>query len=417
MFRWIKTADKSAPALDGSFWKLFAASAAATCADGVGKVSLPLFAVSLTSNPVLISGLTAFAFLPWLMFGLPGGALVDRLDRRRAMSTVNIMRAVLLGTLVLLVVAGVGHILVLYATAFALGLCQVVYDSAARAILPQVVDRRRLDKANSWLTVEETVGQSFVGPPVGAALFGWFRAAPFIGSAIGFALAAVLVLAVPGRLRAERTERTERTTLRADIREGLRWLWRHPVLRGLTILSGLTAGFSSMATSLTVLYALNTLHLSPSMYGILFIAMGIGGLAGSVAVGPLTSRLGRPRMITIAAAIAPVMCVLLGTVTNLWAAGVWFFGMAMGVTMWNVLSMSLRQAMIPAELLGRVLGAHRVALWGGIPLGALIGGALAARTSVSVVFLVSGLAQLVIVILIHRLIDRHRQPIVDSFES
>lgn len=414
MFRRIKTAGKSAPALDRSFWKLFSASATATCADGISKISLPLLAASLTCNPVLISGLTAFAFLPWLLFGLPGGALVDRLDRRRAMSTVNMMRAVPLGALVLLIVVGAGNIVVLYATAFALGLCQVVYDSAARAILPQVVDRRRLDKANSWLTVEETVGQSFVGPPVGAALFGWFRAAPFIGSAIGFVLAAVLMLAVPGRFRGERTEPT---TLRADIREGLRWLWRHRVLRGLTILSGLIAGFLSMATSLTVLYALQTLHLAPSLYGVLFLAMGIGGLAGSAAVGPLTSRLGRPRMITLAAAIAPAMCVLLGTVTNLWAAGVWFFGMAVGVTMWNVLSMSLRQAMIPAELLGRVLGAHRVALWGGIPLGALIGGALADRTSVSTAFFVSGLAQLVIVVLIHRLINRHRQLIVDAFQS
>jgi MFS family permease len=414
--RWIKTADRSIPKLDRSFWKLFTASAVATCADGISRVSLPLLAVSLTSSPVLISGLTAFAFLPWLLFGLPGGALVDRLDRRRAMATVNIMRAVLLGALVLLVAAGAGNIVTLYVTAFAVGLCQVVYDSAARAMLPQVVDRRNLDKANSWLTVEETVGQSFVGPPVGAAFFGWFRAAPFIGSAVGFALAAFLVLAVPGRFRAVRTA-TAPTTLRADIGEGLRWLWRHPVLRGLTILSGLIAGFMSMATSLNVLYALNTLHLSPSMYGILFIAMGIGGLAGSAVVGPLTSRLGRPRMITIAAAIAPVMCVLLGTVTNLWAAGVWFFGMAVGVTMWNVLSMSLRQAMIPAELLGRVLGAHRVALWGGIPLGALVGGALADRTSVSAAFFVSGLAQIVIVILILRLINRHRQSIVDSFES
>lgn len=400
------------PALDRSFWKLFSASATTTCADGITKVSLPLLAASLTSDPVLISGLTAFAFLPWLLFGLPGGALVDRLDRLRAMSTVNVMRAVLLGAVVSLLVGGVDSIPVLYVAAFALGLCQVVYDSAARAILPQVVDRPGLDRANSWLTVEETVGQSFVGPPVGAALFGWFRAAPFVGSAIGFALAALLVLTVPGRFRAERAEPT---TLRADIREGLRWLWRHPVLRHLTILSGLIAGFMSMATSLTVLYALNTLQLSPSLYGILFLAMGIGGLAGSAAVGPLTARLGRPRAIGLAAAIAPVMFVLLGTVTNLWAAGVWFFGIAVGVTMWNVLSMSLRQAMIPAELLGRVLGAHRVALWGGIPLGALLGGVLAGWTSVPVAFLGSGLAQLVVAVLICRLVTRHRQLILAAY--
>lgn len=406
------TAARSTPALDRSFWRLFTASAVATCADGVCKVSLPLLAVSVTDDPVLISGLTAFAFLPWLLFGLPGGALVDRLDRRNAMSTVNLARAVLLGALVLLVVAGAEHLLVLYTAAFALGLCQVVYDSAARAILPQVVDRRSLDKANSWLTVEETLGQSFIGPPVGAAIFGWLRALPFLAGAIGFAAAAFLVLALPGRFR---TERAEDTTLRADIGEGLRWLWRHPLLRGLTILSGLFAGLLAMATSLNVLYALDTLHLRPSLYGLVFVALGIGGLAGAAVVGPLTARFGRTRMIAAAAVIAPLMCLLLGTVTNRWAAGVWLFGMAAGVTMWNVLSMSLRQALIPAELLGRVLGAHRVVLWGGIPLGALAGGAIADLTSVSTAFAVSGLAQLVVAALICKLVRRRRQVIADAF--
>jgi MFS family permease len=409
-----KTSDKPAPTLDRSFWKLFAASATATSADGIARVSLPLLAASLTTNPVLISGLTAFSFLPWLVFGIPGGALVDRLDRRRAMSTVNLMRAALVGALVLLIITGGDSIVVLYVTAFALGLCLVVYESAVRAMLPQVVNRRGLDKANSWLTVEETVGQSFVGPPVGGALFGWFRAAPLIGTAIGFALAAVLTLAVPGRFR---PERTEPTTLRADIRDGLRWLWQHPVLRGFTILSGLVAGLMSMATSLIVLYVLDTLDLSPSVYGLVFIAMGIGGLVGSAAVGPLTARLGRPRMIVISAAIAPVMFVLLGIFTNLWAAGVWFFGIAVGITMWNVLAMSLKQAMIPDELLGRVLSAHRVVLWSGIPLGALIGGALAAETSVPTAFAVSGLAQIVVVVLMYRLINRRQQMIVEAFES
>lgn len=392
-----------------SFWTFFASSAATTCADGLGRVALPLLAASLTDSPVLVSGLTAFAFLPWLVFGLPGGALVDRVDRRWAMAVANGCRAVLVAGLVF---GAGGGMLGLYVAASGLGVCQVVYDSAARAILPQMVERRRLDAANSWLTVEETVGQDFVGPPAGAALFGWFRSAPFLGAAVGFAVSVVLVLRVPRTGRAART-----TTLRADVRAGLGWLRRHPVLRDLTLLSGLIAALMSMATSLTVLYGLRTLRLTPALYGLLFVVMGIGGLAGAAAVAPLTSRFGRARAITVAAAVGPVMFVLLGAVANRWVAGPGFFGLSAGVTMGNVLSMSLRQAMVPAELLGRVLGAHRVVLWGGIPLGALAGGVLAGWTGVPAVFLMSGLAQLVVVVLLGRIVHRHRSMIAESYVS
>jgi hypothetical protein len=134
-------------------------------------------------------------------------------------------------------------------------------------------------------------------------------------------------------------------------------------------------------------------------------------------VGPLVACFGRARTLTVAATVAPVICVLLGTVTNLWAAGVWFLGMAAGVTMWNVVSMSLRQAMIPAELLGRVLSANRVVMWGGIPLGALAGGALADWTTVPAAFLVSGLAQLAVAVMIGRLVARNRKLIADSFAT
>jgi hypothetical protein len=134
-------------------------------------------------------------------------------------------------------------------------------------------------------------------------------------------------------------------------------------------------------------------------------------------VGPLVACFDRARTLTVAATVAPVICVLLGTVTNLWAAGVWFLGMAAGVTMWNVVSMSLRQAMIPAELLGRVLSANRVVMWGGIPLGALAGDALADWTTVPVAFLVSGLAQLAVAVMIGRLVARNRKLIADSFAT
>lgn len=400
--------------LGSSFWKLFASSAITNLSDGIGTVAIPLLGASLTKNPLLISGLTSLTFLPWLLFGLPGGALVDRLDRRLTMSVVNLCRAAVIGVLAIFIVNGAAQISLLYAAAFLLGAGEVLYDSAARAILPQVVARKQLDSANSWLTTEETLGQDFLGAPIGSALFALASAVAFIGNAAGFSIAAVLVLTVPGRFK---IHRSQTTTLRADIGEGLHWLWRHPVLRNLTVFTGLTAALMSMATSLRVLYVLQHLHLPPAFYGLFLITAGLGGLAGSAAVKPLTTLFGRVRLLIISASIPPVMLILLGFSAELWAAGVIFVALSAGVTIWNVMSMSLRQAMIPAALLGRVLGAYRVSLWGGIPLGAVIGGLIADWTSVPIVYVIAGSIQIVIAFLIYRLIRIHWEMIQNAFQD
>ena len=153
------------------FWRMYASSATSNLADGIGRTVLPLLAASYTRDPVLVAGLTTFAFLPWLLFALPSGALVDRVDRRHAMSAANAVRALSLGGLAVLTALHAGSVAALYAVAFLLGMAETVYDSATRALLPQVVARRDLDRANSLLTVEETLGQQFLGAPVGSALF------------------------------------------------------------------------------------------------------------------------------------------------------------------------------------------------------------------------------------------------------
>lgn len=400
--------------LGSSFWKLFAASASTNLADGIGTMALPLLAASRTTNTVLISGLTSLTFLPWLLFGLPGGALVDRLDRRMAMATVNLARAGIIAVFATAVLLGQARIAWLYLVAFVLGLGEVLYESAARATLPQVVPRQQLDAANGWLTVEETIGQSFLGGPVGSILFAVVAAAPFLANATGFAVAGLLVLLIPGHFR---PARRKRSTLRADIRDGMSWLWHHPVLRAMTVYRGVIAALMSMATSLNVLYVLHTLHLPAAAYGVFLLTGGIGGLLGSAIVRPLTARFGRVVMLPATTALGPVMFVLLGAIPEVWAAGLFFLGLSAGVTMANVLSMSLRQAMIPEHLLGRVLGADRVVLWGGIPLGALVGGALANWTGVPPVYLISGAVQLVVALLIYRLMRRNRDRVVASFDN
>jgi MFS family permease len=159
------------PRLGGGYWRLFGASAMSNLADGVGRAALPLLAATLTRDPVLIAGLYSLAFLPWLLFALPAGAVVDRSDRRRAMVVTNLVRAAVVAALALATATGHASIAILYASAFLIGTAETVYDSAANALLPQVVRPDQLDRGNSLLVTAEAVGQVFLGGPVGALLF------------------------------------------------------------------------------------------------------------------------------------------------------------------------------------------------------------------------------------------------------
>jgi MFS family permease len=234
-------------ALDRRFWRFYAGSATSNLADGIGRTALPLLAASYTRSPVLISGLVTFAFLPWLLFALPSGALVDRVDRRHAMAVANFVRAGSTGVLIVLVLTDTASIGAIYIVAFLLGMAETVYDSASRAILPQVVGKRDLDRANGLLTIEETLGQIFLGAPVGSALFVIAAAAPLLVNAGGFTLAALVVLTLRGSFRPVRD--AERRSIRHDVAEGVRWLRGHAFLRDLTLLSACTGVFQSTASS------------------------------------------------------------------------------------------------------------------------------------------------------------------------
>jgi MFS family permease len=402
-------------ALGSRFWRLYASSATSNLADGVGRTALPLLAASLTRDPLAVAGLTSFAFLPWLLFALPSGALVDRVDRRHAMSVANAVRAVAIGLLAALTVTGTASVVALYAVAFALGAAETVYDGATRALLPQVVGRDQLDRANGLLTVEETLGQGFVGAPVGSALFVLAAALPFGLNAAGFALAAVLVLSLPGRYRPVRT--AERTSVARDVADGVRWLARHPLLRGLSLISAATSLTQSMATGVLVLYVLDVLRLPAEWFGLFLVTAGVGALVGAVVTAPLARVLGRGPMLTAGAALSAIATAAMAATDHGVPAGLLFALASAGVMVWNVLTMSLRQSLIPEELFGRVQGAYRTLVWGGIPLGSLVGGVVADAAGVPAVFAVAGAGLLVLAVLLGLLLHRHAADLVDERAS
>lgn len=375
-------------ALTGSYWRLYASSTASNLADGIGRTALPLLGATYTRNPVLISGLVSFAFLPWLLFALPSGALVDRTDRRAALATANLVRAAAVGMLAILVTSGSGSIVVVYVAAFLVGLAETVYDSASRAILPQVVAVADLDRANGLLTIEESLGQTFLGAPLGSALFALALALPFALDAGGFALAALLVLTLRGAYRPERTDQPG--SLRTEVMDGVRWLLGHRFLRELTVVSGGCAVCGSMISGVLVLYSLETLHLPPTGFGFLLLAAGAGGLIGGVATDSLARRFGRAQLLVAGGVLTGLTTIGMGLVANGYWAGVLFGVSSVGVMFWNILTMSLRQSLIPQFLFGRVQGAYRTVVWGCIPVGALLGGVIAKLSSIPSVLIVAG---------------------------
>jgi Na+/melibiose symporter-like transporter len=392
--------------LGGAFRRLYASSATSNLADGVGKTALPLIAATFTRDPLAISALASFGFLPWLLFALPSGVLVDRIDRRYAMAAANAVRAASMGALAALVLTGHGGIVALYVAAFALGVAETVYDSATRALLPQVVPNDRLDSANGLLTVEETLGQTFLGGPVGSAFFALAVSLPLLFNASGFALAAVLVLTLRGRFRPARA--TAPATVRRDISDGVRWLAHHRLLRGLTLISATTALIQAMATGLLVLYVLEVVRLPSGDFGYVLLAGGIGALIGGLATPQLLRWFARGPVLTVGAVVAGVPALLMAFTRNGYVAAVLFAITAAGVMTWNVITMSLRQALIPHEMFGRVQGAYRTLVWGSIPVGSLAGGALAGAIGVRAVFAVSGGALVLCAVWLGALTRRHR---------
>ena len=383
--------------------KLWSASAVANLADGIFQVAAALLAVRLTRSPLLIAGVSLTARLPWLLLSLPAGAWADRWDRRLTMVRMNALRVALLGALAAAVASDVATIGLVYVIAFGLGCAEVLFDTSAQTLMPAVVESKDdLSRANGRLYAAETVLNQFVGPPLGGLLVG-LSVALAVGSSAGlYAVAVVALVLLPGTYRTARPEpATGRTTLRAEIGEGLRYLFAHRLLRTLALLLGFMNLWSTAQYSIFVLFAVTKgrdgLGLSDTGVGLLLTVGAVGAIVGSFVAAPVERVLGRSRVLLLSLVLGAVALAAPGvsaTVPVAAASGA-LFGIA-GV-LWNVITVSLRQRIIPDHLLGRVNSCYRLLGWGSIPIGAGIGGLLAEVLGLRAVFLLSGLGQLVLI--------------------
>ncbi|MBB5854302.1 MFS transporter [Amycolatopsis umgeniensis] len=373
---------------------LLASSAASNLGDGIGKVAFPLLAVTLTRDPLLIAGLSATQFLPWLLFALPAGALLDRIDRRRAMILANSARAVVVGGMAALVATGGVTIWVVYAAALLIGFAEVVADSAANVLIPAVVGKGSLDSANSKLQACEIVGQTFLGGPVGSATFALFATFPFLLNSVGFAIAAAVLLGLSGSYRARPSTADEgaRSGLRTELADGFRWLRGNRLMLRLVVVAGLISLVSELAQAQLVLYAIEHLRLSEAAFGLFALVGGIGGLLGAGVAPRLVKTSSRRAVLLGGTACCGVAFTGMG-LTSSPVAGAALFGLfAAGVVAVNIVLGTARHTLVPGELLGRVLGVWRTVVWGAIPVGALLGGVLThALGSPARTFLTSGL--------------------------
>jgi MFS family permease len=358
------------PSLGRNYQKLWASSAAANLADGIFLVALPLMAVSLTTSPALVAGVSIAGRLPWLIFVLVAGALADRLDRRVTMRNVQVVRVAVLAGLALLAVAGHLSFPVLYVAAFVLGVGETLFDTAAQSIMPNIVAPEQLGRANGRLYAVEWVMNLFVGPPVGGLLVAVSVPLALAGSAAAYALAAIGLAVMVGSFRAQRAG--PRASMVATTAEGLRYLLRQRVLRTLAIMVAISNLASSAILAVLVLYAVapGPMALDEVGFGVLMTGFAVGAIAGSFLEPSFERRLGRSNVLFLSVLVmglAPFVPVLTAQAGPVFASLV-VSGAA--VMLWNIITVSLRQRITPDHLLGRVNAAYRLFAWGTMPLGA-----------------------------------------------
>jgi len=364
---------------------LWTANAVSNLGDGVTLVAGPLLAASLTRDPRLVAGLAVAQRLPWLLFSLLSGALVDRLDRRLLMARVDAARCVVVGLLGVAVLADVATLPLLYVVFFALGTAETLFDNAAISILPAVVPRKQLARANGRLLGAQMVANELVAPPLGGLLFAT-AAVPFLLDAGSFAAAAALVAAMGGRFRVERPEGRAATTLGGEIAEGVRWLARNRLLRILAVAIALMNLTLSATLSISVLYAQERLGLGSVGYGLLLSSMAVGGISASVVAERIIGWLGPATTMRLGLVIESSTHLVLALARSPFLVGAIFALFGFHAMTWSVISVSLRQELIPARLIGRVNSAYALFGFGSLSLGAIAGGVLAARYGLTAPF-------------------------------
>ena len=371
-------AAKSPPQRTAGVTPLLAATGISVTGDGALLAAAPLLAAALTRDPVAVSLVTAGSYLPWLVIGLPAGALVDRWPRRRVMITADLARAGVLAALVGLILAGHASVAALVGAVLLVGVAQCFFDSAAQATIPAVVgrDKGQLARVNGRFWALDTAGRSLLGPPFGSITFAVARWLPFLADALSFAVSAVLVRLLPDIPAATRQDGQR---LLPAVRAGLRHLFGVRDLCVLALSMGIYNAAFNLAMAPFVLYAMDELAVPSALYGVLLAMSAVGGGVAGWRAELLTRRMTYRQTMTVAHVTQASAWAGIALAHNAWVAAVLLALLGAGSSLSSVAVGSARQALTPDHLLGRVVSAFRLFGLGGAGLGALLGGAVAGQ--------------------------------------
>ena len=368
--------DIVAPArLGPRFRWLLASSWTSNLGDGIALAAGPLLVASETRSPLLVSTAVLLQQLPWLVFGLYAGAIADRVDRLRLVVVANLLRAAVLIALCATILTGVVNIAVVLGALFLIGTAEVFVDTAAGTLMPMLVHRRDLGVGQARLQTGFITLNQLAGAPIGAALFALGRTAPFGVQILTVLLASVLVVRIalpPGPVRDSVS-----THVRRDIAEGVRWLLDHKPVRTLALVIVTFNVTWAAAWSVLVLYSLDVLDMGPVGYGLLTTMAALGGLMSTPWFGWLERRVPLATLMRTCLVLEVLMHLALALTREAWVAMAILFGFGMYAFIWGALSAAVRQRAVPTEFQGRVGSVYGVGVYGGIVLGAGLGGLIA----------------------------------------
>ena len=381
--------------LGSSYWRLWTATAISNLGDGISGVAYPWVASAVTRSPLLIAAAGFASRLPWLIFTLHAGVITDRFDRRKLIVAMDTLRGVLtliVGAIVLLNKDSLPSLndlssitdletnwplyITLVITAFLFGLAEVLRDNSAQTLMPSVVESENLEKANGRMWSAEALTNSFIGPPLGSLLIGIAIYLPFFVDAGSFFVAVALIASISGSFKPVEEKPREKINFKSEIKEGYRWLWSHDLLRPMAIILGALNLVGTMVAATFILYTQEVLNTSVFVFAVIGTAGAVGGIAGGLIAPKISEKIGSGPSLWLSLAMGPIGAVIIGTTSSWQVVWVVLLIQSFFSILWNTITVSLRQSIIPTHLLGRVNSVYRFFGWGSIPIGMFLGGAI-----------------------------------------